>query len=858
MTQPAPHIGDGWSFQVVPRRIGNQKDTYYFSPSGDRLRSMPEVRRYMERGHVNSAMSSKKRKLGPSQVANADTAPDEGRSSSLELGSERPLKKIPAHRLIVGYKDKKETAGTNIKRRRDDTLIESLEHRRILLRNVKAGRLAAERNLGRKLAGGYALDSASPPTLDPEVRLEREKAVFQVETCTAAELDAPPRLCKLVRRSSDSDEDFEVNQEDEGYGEVSVAPEGLEGFEALVSAAADEEPLIDGGRTAGSRNYKTFESRFEDLRQYKRQHGHLNISREENKSLYTFCDSIRYGRNHPGKNGTKMTDERIKALDAIGFKWSVKRISGTVHRRPKSFASRIEDLKKYKQKHGHLEISVKEDKSLYHFCHNVRTGRKCPDRGMKMTDERVKALDKIGFSWTPSTRGRSMKLYEARFEDKLEDLRQYKQQHGHLNVKIDENKSLYYFCNNVRDGRKYPGKNSMMMTDGRVKALDEIGFQWKRESKSFESKIEDLKKYKQQHGHLVILRKEDKSLFDFCNNVRYGRNNPGKGMKMTDNRVRALDEIGFPWKAHSNESNTAVETNIGRTTVKSTSERILELKRFFDEHGKLPTPQSNKKLSTFCNSLRNKYKHKKDRLSSQDLDTLREIGFRWGSHNKSSSRLNELKLYFEEHGHFDVAKSENARLARYVREIRYAYHNRGAGGNRTAWKISDETISELESMGFTWGARPQSRPRAARQSFESRIEDLKKYKQQHGHLDISLEEDTSLYYFCRNVMAGRKYPGRGMTITDEKIKALDEIGFPWKAIRAVGAEVTSFEDRLDELRKYKHDHGHTNVKWADDISLAAFCSKLRFARKTKRMNRLNLTDAKVAALNSIGFDWCDA
>ncbi|EJK48897.1 hypothetical protein THAOC_32270 [Thalassiosira oceanica] len=56
---------------------------------------------------------------------------------------------------------------------------------------------------------------------------------------------------------------------------------------------------------------------------------------------------------------------------------------------------------------------------------------------------------------------------------------------------------------------------------------------------------------------------------------------------------------------------------------------------------------------------------------------------------------------------------------------------------------------------------------------------------------------------------------------------------------------------------YKHRHGHANVRWADDISLAAFCSQVRFARKTKRINRLNLTDAKIAALDSIGFDWFD-
>ena len=94
-----------------------------------------------------------------------------------------------------------------------------------------------------------------------------------------------------------------------------------------------------------------------------------------------------------------------------------------------------------------------------------------------------------------------------------------------------------------------------------------------------------------------------------------------------------------------------------------------------------------------------------------------------------------------------------------------------------------------------------------------------------------------------------------MKITEERVKALDEIGFPWGRSCVSVPEAKSFEERLDELRQYKHLNGHTNVRWADDISLAAFCSKVRFARKTGRTDRLGLTDARIAALDSLGFDW---
>ncbi|EJK76066.1 hypothetical protein THAOC_02192 [Thalassiosira oceanica] len=101
-------------------------------------------------------------------------------------------------------------------------------------------------------------------------------------------------------------------------------------------------------------------------------------------------------------------------------------------------------------------------------------------KGMKITDKQVRALDEIGFPWRriraqqkrTSSRGVSdWKMIT--FEAMLEDLRQ----HGHFNVKFDEDKSLHYFCQNLCFGRNHPDE-SMKITDQRAMALDEIGFPW--------------------------------------------------------------------------------------------------------------------------------------------------------------------------------------------------------------------------------------------------------------------------------------------------------------------------------------------------------------------------------------------
>ena len=94
--------------------------------------------------------------------------------------------------------------------------------------------------------------------------------------------------------------------------------------------------------------------------------------------------------------GKQLTNERIAAFDAIGFIWTSK-----THV-TRSFDERINDLKEYKQKHGHVNVNTHEDSSLYQFCADVRHSLKQfeKDGTRKLTEERMARLDALGFEWT--------------------------------------------------------------------------------------------------------------------------------------------------------------------------------------------------------------------------------------------------------------------------------------------------------------------------------------------------------------------------------------------------------------------------------------------------------------------------
>ena len=112
-----------------------------------------------------------------------------------------------------------------------------------------------------------------------------------------------------------------------------------------------------------------------------------------------------------------------------------------------TFDDRMEDLKRFKETHDHANVSIRENKSLYLFCASVRNARKT-GKGIKLTDERIAACNAMGFNWT------SQEHVTRSFNERIEDLEEYKQTHGHLNMKRDEDNSLYQFCAEVRHSLK--------------------------------------------------------------------------------------------------------------------------------------------------------------------------------------------------------------------------------------------------------------------------------------------------------------------------------------------------------------------------------------------------------------------
>jgi stalled ribosome alternative rescue factor ArfA len=466
----------------------------------------------------------------------------------------------------------------------------------------------------------------------------------------------------------------------------------------------------------------------------------------------------------------------------------------------KDFFARVDELKVYKERHGHLNVLQKEDLSLYGFCNKLRGTRRAIISGKgkinySLDGDRIAALDTIGFDWKLEVGGSSTAASKNdKFFARVDKLKAYKEKHGHLNVRSKGNQSLYGFCSTLRSARRAiitgKGKGSYRLDDIRIAALDAIGFEWElgagataaSKDDKFFAQVDKLRAYKEKHGHLNVRRKDDSSLYTFCRHRREARK--GKGTyRLDETRIAALDAIGFDWNPlELNMSSTSPSAMTSKSTQQATN------------------PWEGTDYSTGSNS------NKKAKMMSTE---------------------------------------ERSAIARAIPDSRVQPPYKTTG--------MDSCVATRHSSL----RRKSSKPKV--NSFFDRVEEL---KGKHGHFNVRWKDDSNLYNYCNTFRSARRFlitgKGTNYPLDGDRIAALDAIGFDWK-LRDGGSSTPAskddkFFDRVKELKAYKEKHGHLNVRWKDDDkSLYGFCYNVRRLRKGKGSHTLD--EGRIAALDAIGFNW---
>eukprot|EP00980_Cylindrotheca_fusiformis_P003747 scaffold833_cov92-Cylindrotheca_fusiformis.AAC.1 len=170
--------------------------------------------------------------------------------------------------------------------------------------------------------------------------------------------------------------------------------------------------------------------------------------------------------------------------------------------------------------------------------------------------------------------------------------------------------------------------------------------------------------------------------------------------------------------------------------------------------------------------------------------------------DKWNRRLLELARYQDKFGDCNVPVGfpENKGLGMWVATQRKQYRQRQFGKHS---HMTDERMKKLESIGFNWIVREQGS-----QIWKKRCRELIEYRINHGDCRVPQKypDNRALGSWVNDQRKQYKFKqeGRRTTLTDARIKELENIGFVWKE-REV--DHVPWEHQIRELIAYRNKHG---------------------------------------------------
>jgi len=555
----------------------------------------------------------------------------------------------------------------------------------------------------------------------------------------------------------------------------------------------------------------TFNLHFEELKKFKKLHGHTNTTYMKDGALGRWCSNVRasYKCMKRGKpTGIRLDDDRVRRLEEIGFSFGRFRSQ----RHDTSFDDNLHELKRYKSIHGHCNVTAKNDGSIGVWAANIRSTHRSDQRGdnkrRKLGEDRIHQLQEIGFLFDQKMNNRDE---GGETQTEMASVPDLSSPSGVTVAGKDG------YDNAVLDRIDIAGAHTM--------SEDTPPIQQTIDKTSFHESLEELKQYKKQYGHVNVDKASNPKLYNWCASMRSLNrfpkpqpdaittletkpDNKGEGPAFNEYCIKELKELNFGW-----DPNKCDTRHISRREDISNSTFNLhfeELKKFKKLHGHTnPSAKNDGKIGRWCSNIKSSYKCMKQgtpagiKLDDDRIRRLEEIGFvlernscarKSKRHDTSfDDNLHELKRYKSIHGHCNVTAKNDGRIGVWAANIRSSHRSRQRGDNK-GMKLDKDRIHRLQEIGFLFNTESSSNECSQEQEkhgshsdfrFDKNLKDLKAFKKKYGHCNPSINKHISyktLASWCRNLKSAYKnlgQPPKGLRLDEDRIRRLEEIGFQW-------------------------------------------------------------------------------
>lgn len=331
-------------------------------------------------------------------------------------------------------------------------------------------------------------------------------------------------------------------------------------------------------------------------REYYEEFGNLDVTAKvkEYHGLWLY-DWVKANRRQ------KLTQKQIDLLDAIGMVWDKETQKQT------PWDDHFAELVRYKEEHG--DINIPNTTALGEW---LKQQRHKHAKGTLSADK-CRQLESLGILWNGND-GRKQNSWDKG----IEHCKEYYKEHGNINVPkgyvCEDGYNLSIFIKNLRKKNKEGG-----LSDEQIEILRSMGLTFSSlKTATWDEKIELLKKYKEEHGDLLVpwnYETEDgfhlgTMMVDLSSKARKG--------EIDKERLAQLEEIGF-----------SIDTGMWK-------KRFARLEAYKKEHGNLRIPAGD---PDYPITLKIRQEYREGKIDEYHLQRLKEMGFDFDDRYVLKTRL---------------------------------------------------------------------------------------------------------------------------------------------------------------------------------------------------------------------------
>ena len=457
-----------------------------------------------------------------------------------------------------------------------------------------------------------------------------------------------------------------------------------------------------------------WEQAFAALQKFRKRERHARVPQmhqEDGLKLGTWMNNQRNRKD-------RLTPEQIKRLNSLGFGWDLR-----AEQWEQAFAA----LQKFHKREGHCRVPESHQVEglklgLWVAGHRYRKDRLTPDR--------LKRLNSLGFSWDPFT---------DQWEQNFAALQKFRKREGHCRVERERKVDGLKLESWVIRQRVQKDK----LTPGQIKRLNSLGFNWDPIAEQWEQAFAALQKFHKREGHCRVMARHQVDGLNLRGWVGLQRATKNR---LIPDRLKRLNSLGFIWDSHAEQW----------------EKNFAALQKFCKREGHCRVVRGRKVNGLDLGSWVQFQRVMRGRLTPDRLKRLNSLGFSWDPIAEQwEKNFTALQKFRKREGHCRVPDShqeDGLNLGNWV------------GINRaTKDRLTSDRLKTLNSVGFIWDPHAEH--------WEKNFTALQKFRKREGHCCVPGShqvEGLKLGLWVQN------HRSRKDRLTPNQLKRLNSLGFVWR------------------------------------------------------------------------------